>query len=239
MGRVRQELLIVLAVTFGMSGVRALFRLIDALASPTALSEQTVALNPTQSAFPWLDLALQLCSAATLFAWGGLALFLLAGDGIRLARSPRDLVWGAGLAALIGIPGLGFYVAAVHLGLSKQVIPAALTHPGWEIPILLVWSAANAFGEEIVVVAWLMTRLRQLRWSPWAAIAASAVLRGSYHLYQGVSAGVGNIIMGVIFGYVFYRTGRVWPLIVGHFLIDAVAFVGYAAVGGDLSWLGL
>lgn len=222
-----------------MSGIRALLKLIDALASPTALNEQTVALNPTQSSFPWLDLSLQMCSAATLFAWGGLALFLLAGDGIRLPGSWRDLLPGLGLAALIGIPGLAFYVGAVHLGLSKQVIPAALTHPGWEIPILLVWSAANAFGEETVVVGWLLTRLRQLRWSPWAAIVASALLRGSYHVYQGVSAGVGNIIMGLIFGYFFARTGRVWPLVCAHFLIDAVAFVGYAAVGGDLSWLGL
>ena len=70
-------------------------------------------------------------------------------------------------------------------------------------------------------------------------IIASSLLRGSYHLYQGVSAGFGNIIMGVIFAWFYHRTGRVWPLVIAHFLIDAVAFVGYTALGGDLSWLGL
>ncbi len=141
--------------------------------------------------------------------------------------------------ALIGIPGLALYVSAIHLGLSKQVIPTTLDSPWWEIPVLLIYSAANAFGEEIVVVMWLMTRLRGLGWTVPATIAASAILRGSYHLYQGVSAGFGNIVMGVVFAWFYHRTGKVWPLVIAHFLIDAVAFVGYSALGGDLSWLGL
>ena len=62
------------------------------------------------------------------------------------------------------------------------------------------------------------------------ALCASAVLRGSYHLYQGVSAGFGNVAMGLIFGYFYHRTGRIWPLVAAHFVIDAVAFLGYALV---------
>lgn len=235
--RIRREILIILAVTFGMSGLRSLLRLIDALLDPRALNEQDVTLNASLATNLWLDLALQLCSAGVLFAWGALALYLL---DVRL-RPPRfpDLGRGAGLAALIGVPGLAFYVSAVHLGLSREVIPTTLDSPWWEVPVLLLWSAANAFGEEIVVVMWLLTRLRALGWSVPAVIIASAVLRGSYHLYQGISAGFGNIIMGVLFAWYYHRTGRVWPLIIAHFLIDAVAFVGYAALGGDLSWLGL
>ena len=63
-----------------------------------------------------------------------------------------------------------------------------------------------------------------------AVIAASALLRGAYHLYQGVGAGFGNLAMGVIFAAWFLRTGRVWPLVIAHFLIDAVAFTGYPLV---------
>ena len=84
-----------------------------------------------------------------------------------------------------------------------------------------------------------MTRLRQLRRaapsSPWWP---SSLLRGAYHLYQGFGAGLGNIVMGLVFGYVWQRTGRLWPLIVAHGLIDAVAFVGYALAAGHLGWLG-
>lgn len=238
--RLRQEVLIVLLVTFGISGVRAVLQLIDGLLAEPDLNEQQVVLNAPQSEFPWLDLSLQLCSAAVLFGYGALALFLLAGEGIRMRRLDwRDGAWGLGLAALIGLPGLGLYVTAVQLGWSREVVPTTFEHVWFEIPILLLWSLANAFGEEVVVVFWLMTRLRHLKWALPVAIAFSSVLRGCYHLYQGVSAGFGNIVMGVVFAWFHHRTGRVWPLVIAHFVIDAVAFVGYSAIGGDLSFLGL
>lgn len=226
--RLWTEILIVLAVSFGVSGIRGVLRLTDALLDTRPLSEQQVILHQTLSNASWIDLGLQLASATTLLAYGALALYLLAGQ-IRLPE-PRwsDLGWGAGLAAVIGIPGLAFYLGALHLGLTRGVVPTTLTHPWSEVPVLLVWSFANAWGEEIVVVMYLLTRLRQLGWGLPAALAFSSVLRGSYHLYQGISAGFGNIFMGVLYGWFFWRTGRVWPLIIAHFLIDAVAFVGYA-----------
>lgn len=222
--RLRYEVALVLALTFGMAGLRSIFTLIDALSAP--LNTQSVTLNAPRATAAWLDFALQLCGAATIMTWGLLALFLL---GERLEK-PRgaDFSWGVGLAALIGIPGLGFYYAAVHLGLSKEVIPSTLEH-FWTIPVLLLFSFAHAFAEEIVVVKWLSTRLNQLGHGLIFTLVVSALLRGSYHLYQGVSAGIGNVILGLIYGwfYLRYRPTSIWPLIIGHFLIDAVAFVGY------------
>ena len=229
--RLKLEILLVLAVTFGTSGLRAIFRLIDSL-QKAPLNQQTTTIHDAASTVPWLDLALQATSALSLFAWGGLAWFLL--DEHWRWPTWRDLARGAGFAALIGIPGLALYVAAVHLGLSKVVVP---TTAAVQIPTSLLWSFANGFGEEIVVVMYLVTRLRQLDWKPWRCIGASALLRASYHLYQGVSAGFGNFAMGVIFAWYFHKTGRVWPLILAHFLIDAVAFIAYPLL--DMSWLGI
>ena len=227
----RAELLIVLTLTFGISGVRAVLNLINSLAAPQRLDEQSVTLNSSQSSLAWVDMGLQLCSAAVLFSYGALALFLLAKDRIMpRAHRARDWLEGAGLAALIGIPGLALYFAALQLGWSKEVIPGDFANAWVEIPVSLLKAAANAFAEETVVVMWLMTRLRQAHWSLPATLAASSILRGSYHLYQGVSAGCGNIIMGLIYGYYYHRTGRVWPLLIAHFLIDAVAFVGYSVL---------
>ena len=225
----RAELLIVLTLTFGISGVRAVLNLINSLAAPQRLDEQSVTLNSSQSSLAWVDMGLQLCSAAVLFSYGALALFLLAKDRfVPRAHRARDWLEGAGLAALIGIPGLALYFAALQLGWSKEVIPGDFANAWVEIPVSLLKAAANAFAEETVVVMWLMTRLRQAHWSLPATLAASSILRGSYHLYQGVSAGCGNIIMGLIYGYYYHRTGRVWPLVIAHFLIDAAAFVGYS-----------
>ena len=58
-------------------------------------------------------------------------------------------------------------------------------------------------------------------------LGASAVLRGSYHLYQGFGPFVGNAVMGLVFGEWFRRRGRVMPLVIAHTLLDVVSFVGY------------
>lgn len=237
----RWEIILVLAVTFGVSGLRSILRLIEALTDTRNLNEQTAELNSQQSHLPWLDPLMQIISSGVLFAWGGLALFLLLRHvPLRTNLAPRT-IWrmrakdwghGAGLAAIIGVPGLLFYVTAVQLGLSKQIDPSAMEDSLWKLPLLVLNAWANGWAEEIVVVAWLATRLRQLRVSWVWVFAGSALLRGSYHLYQGISAGFGNIVMGLLYLWYWRKTGRIWPLIIAHGLIDTVAFVGYAILGG-------
>lgn len=88
-------------------------------------------------------------------------------------------------------------------------------------------------------MGWLQTRLAQCGVSGAPRVVVSALLRGLYHVYQGPSAGVGNAIMGLVFGTYFERTGRVWALVIAHAVIDCVAFVGAALLAGHLPWLGL
>jgi membrane protease YdiL (CAAX protease family) len=239
---IRVEIVIVLAVTFGLSAYTALLRLLEAVL--LGLSGQVVALNPRRSNYDLLDLGLNLAGVFQLLAWGALGLYLLWRSGFRLAdvglarlRVRPDLLGGLGLAALIGLPGLALYQLARVLGINASVEPAELYDTWWRIPVLLAMSFANGWAEEIIVVGFLLTRLRQLRVNPFVAIVAAALLRGLYHLYQGFGAGLGNMAMGLVFGYVWQRTGRLWPLIVAHALIDAVAFVGYALLAGHLGWL--
>jgi membrane protease YdiL (CAAX protease family) len=82
-----------------------------------------------------------------------------------------------------------------------------------------------------------MTRLRQMAWRTGWVVAASALLRGTYHLYQGFGAFVGNAIMGVVFGLVYVRWKRVMPLVVAHAILDMVAFIGYTLAKDHISWL--
>ncbi|MEH3137373.1 MAG: CPBP family intramembrane metalloprotease [Mycolicibacterium neoaurum] len=240
---IRLEIGVVLAVTFGLSAYIASLRLIEA--ALLGLGGQTVTLNERRSPFDLIDLGLNIASLAQLMAWGALALYLLwrsgsgpASIGLGKFRIRPDLTGGLGLAALIGLPGLALYIGARLLGLSAAVEPAEINDTWWRIPLLLAIAFANGWAEEIVVVAFLITRLRQLRITPAVALVISALLRGTYHLYQGYSAGLGNIVMGLVFGYVWLRTGRLWPLIVAHGLIDAVAFVGYSLAADELDWLG-
>jgi len=176
-------------------------------------------------------------------AWGALGMYLLWRAGIKLAdiglRRYRmsDLAGGVGLAALIGIPGLGLYLLARALNFNLTVLPSTLTDTWWRIPVLVASAAANAWTEEALVVGYLLSRLRQLGWRENPAVLASAVLRGSYHLYQGFGGFVGNVVLGLVFGRLWQRTGRLWVLVTAHALLDVVSFVGYALLASHLSFL--
>jgi membrane protease YdiL (CAAX protease family) len=237
----RIEVIIVLAVTFGLSVYTAILELIEAIL--LNLGAQVVALNPRLSPFDLINLGLHLARVAQLVAWGALGVYLLWRSGFGLAQiglgrlRQSDVLGGVGLAALVGLPGLGLYLAARALGMNVSVVPAALDDTWWRIPVLIAAAFANGWAEEVIVVAFLLTRLQQLRVNPVVALVGTSLLRGAYHLYQGWGAGLGNVAMGLVFGYVWRRTGRLWPLVIAHGLIDTVAFVGYALVAGHLGWL--
>jgi membrane protease YdiL (CAAX protease family) len=51
-----------------------------------------------------------------------------------------------------------------------------------------------------------------------------------YHLYQGVLGALTIAPVGLLFAYWYVRSGRLWPLIVAHGLID---FIGLTIEGGE------
>ena len=240
------EVLLVLGVSLGASAVYALVNIVARLTAPVALSQQTATLNPSQApGRPYLDLTYQLIGIFFAIVPALFAVHLLQRDpggaratlGLDLKRPGFDLAAGAGLAALIGIPGLGLAIAAYQLGISAQIIPAALPNIWWAVPVLVLAAAGNAVLEEVVVVGYLLSRLRELGWPGPRALVASALLRGSYHLYQGFGGFIGNFLMGLIFGYFYQRTRRVLPLVIAHTFLDVVSFVGYALLKDKLSFL--
>lgn len=244
------EVLVVLGLSLGASAVWSVLRIVERLTRATPLSAQTSSLNTSVTPDrPWLDLAYQLVGIALALVPVALVCYLLAHVarpspqpplrllGLDVSRWRSDLGRGALLAAAIGAPGLGLYLAARSLGLNTQVAAANLTGAWWTGPVLVLAAAQNAVLEEVVVVGYLLTRLDQAGWRWRYAAAASALIRGAYHLYQGFGGFVGNLVMGVVFALVWRRTRRVGPLVIAHTLIDVVAFLGYAALAGRVDWL--
>jgi len=240
----RWETVLVLGVSLGSSAVYAVLSIIEKLTRPVPLSQQTTAMNQSATpGRPWLDLAYQLAGIVLPLVAVALALYLLnhvrrpavdvrAGHFVGLDRREpgRDLLRGLGLAAVIGIPGLGFYFLAKAIGINTQVSAANLEAVWWSAPVLVLAAIENALLEEVIMVGYLFTRWRQTGWSWPLVIGLSAVIRGSYHLYQGFGGFAGNIVMGLVLGVVFVRTRRVMPLVVCHALLDTVAFVGYSVL---------
>jgi membrane protease YdiL (CAAX protease family) len=234
--RLTAEIWIVLGLSLGQSAVYASVSLLGKLTAGPRLSEQTATLNASRSDREYLDLTYQVLSIGFALVPVVLALFLLSGHGrsavraigFDFARPLRDLAVGVGLSALIGLPGIGLYLLGRQLDLTTTVVPSALNAYWWTVPILILSALQNAVVEEVIVVGFLMTRLRELGWSTAAIITTSSLVRGSYHLYQGFGMAVGNVAMGVAFAWWFRRSGRVMPLVVAHTILDIVSFVGYA-----------
>ena len=239
------EIVVVFGVSLGASALFAIINLIGSLTAPKALShQQAVLVGSMAPGRPLLDLTLQLAGILTTLMPVVLVFYLLAREGegpsalgLDATQPGRDIAKGAVLAAIIGGSGLALYLAAFHLGISLNVVPETLPNVWWRIPVLVLDAAQNGILEEILVLGYLLRRLDQLGWTPWKAIALAALVRGSYHLYQGFGGFIGNAILGVIFGVLYKRWGRVTPMIIAHTLIDTGAFVGYAVLHGHVSWL--
>lgn len=243
------ELLAVLFVSYLFSGMSALLDLIrsEITVQGGIGSSQTGPLvyAPPPTTYPWLDFADNVLTLAHSYAVPLLVLVLLArspggrgfGIGFDLHRFGRSLGQGAGFAALIGIPGLGLVYLAHRWGYNASIDAVDFPDVWYRIPYLLLDAFQNGLGEEVVVVAFMLTRLRQCGWSDERALITSATLRGSYHLYQGYGAFAGNAVMGLIYGWWFQRTRRVLPLVIAHSLIDATSFIGYVYLHDRLDWI--
>jgi membrane protease YdiL (CAAX protease family) len=229
----RDEVLLVLALSLAAS---ALYALVSLLSAPLRGVEAPL--------FADVGLVYQLLNIATSLVPVLLALHFLgrsgesaASIGLDASQPWADLRWGLGLAALVGGVGLGVYVLAVSLGVNRTVVPVPPTGHWWTVPVLLLAAARSGLLEEVIVCGYLLRRLDQLGWSPLRALWASALLRGAYHLYQGWGGFAGNLALGLLFGRIYQIRGRTTPLVVAHFLIDALAGLGYLALRGRVWWL--
>ena len=233
--RIRVEILIVLGLSLGASAVYSLVAITNRLTRDEALSAQTATLNISLSSRPTFDLIYQVLAVFFDLMPVALACFLLWQStrprlgrlGLDATRPGRDALWGVALAAAIGIPGLAVYLGGRALGLSVNVVPTALDAFWWTIPVLVLSAMRAGITEEVLAVGYLFARLRDLGWGTWQIILTSALLRGTYHLYQGFGGFIGNLAMGIVFGWLYHRFGRLLPLIVAHIAIDTAVFIGY------------
>lgn len=224
-----------LALSVGRSAVYSVLSLVQALTREQALGDQSTSLNPGANAQQFWDVLYQFVGAFFGFAPVALAIYLLWEPGVSafrrigldFRRVGRDVGAGILLVLIIGVPGLGLYAAGRALGITVQVDASPLDASWWTIPLLLLAALRAGLTEEVIMIGYLFDRLRRLGWGVWTIILASALLRGSYHAYQGWGPIAGNVAMGVVFGWVYHRWGRVMPLVVAHVLIDVIAFVGY------------
>jgi membrane protease YdiL (CAAX protease family) len=237
--RIRWEIWLVLAVSVGQSALYSVLSFIRtvqrSLEANEAVAQQQTQLNPTRDAAALWDALYQFLDIFFSLALVALVVYLLwepgsralARIGLDFRRFGGDLGRGLVLVAAIGIPGLALYVTGRLLGVTVGVVASPLDAAWYTVPLLLLAALRAGLTEEVIFLGYLFDRLRRLGWNWWTIILVTAGLRGLYHAYQGVGSIIGNVAMGVVFGWCYRRWGRVMPLVIAHTVIDVCAFVGY------------
>lgn len=150
--------------------------------------------------------------------------------GVRRFRPFADPLQGIAICALsvvvVGLVMGAILNAGVKLEYEEEVAEEIFAAP--EQGILLPWTLivfaylANSVAEELAMRSYLQTRTEQISASPLVAILTTAVIFASYHAYQGSMAVVSVLVFGLLFGFIFHQTRRLWPLVIAHTLYNAV-----------------
>lgn len=213
----RSEILLTLCVAFGAVIPRSL----GALLNPQNLFER---------AAPITDRVLSGTVAFELLLLCLLGAFLRA-RGWTLARlglkpSWRDSAIGLALAVGAYAAYAGLWVITVSLWPNIGQIAGAIHLVNSDLTWLSVALVivVNPVFEEVFECGYVIAALRESR-GVTTAINVSAAIRVFCHFYQGVLGVLGVVPVALLFAYWFARTGRLWPLIVAHAILDLAGLV--------------
>jgi len=91
-------------------------------------------------------------------------------------------------------------------------------------------SVVNPMAEEFVYLGFILNVLRPR--GELSAIAPALAARMAVHVYQGPLPVVGMAAVGAVLSVYYYRTRRLWPVIVAHGLLDFLALAQMNARAG-------
>ncbi len=167
-----------------------------------------------------------------VLAWLGTFMKLRGWTRERLGIAPslRDTAIGILLAFVI--LGLSWVTDLVVGDLAPGLLEAATRFEKvtgtLDMRAVVLVSLVNPVFEEVFICAYVISALKDKRGAAFA-VNVSAGLRVACHLYQGAYGVLTIGPLALLFGYWYLRSGRIWPLLVAHALLD---FVGLVSLGG-------
>ncbi|GAB3327431.1 CPBP family intramembrane metalloprotease [Marivirga atlantica] len=97
---------------------------------------------------------------------------------------------------------------------------------------LIVIGVLPAVGEELIFRGLLQNKLQVIAKNPHVAIWVTAIIFGAFHMqFYGV---VPRILLGALFGYIYYYSGNIWYAVIAHFVNNGLAVIA-AYVGPRVS----
>jgi uncharacterized protein len=181
----------------------------------------------TSAAFAFSDSAM---FALTIFEVSGLGMFALywrarghtlSNLGLDVARV--DIPYGLLLLVTVFILAIVQYQVWLRIARSVPTTGVFGLKGHLSIAPLLAGSLINAVFEEVLVVGFVFSTLSEMA-NPVLLIVLSALLRASYHTYQGWYGVVFVTLLGFTFGLFYWRFRRLTPLVATHAVLDIYAF---------------
>lgn len=145
------------------------------------------------------------------------------------ASGSSGLATGIALGALLGLalrPLLVAFSDKAAASIRRQLAPLEpiLPRNGKQLFWGLIVSVFAGVFEEIAYRGYLMAYFGA--WlGPWGALAASSLLFGLGHLYQGKWGVPVTALLGALFGWVYLETGSLLLPIILHAAVDISAMV--------------
>jgi len=168
---------------------------------------------------------------------GALILGLLRARGmtwakLRPAVSWQDTLRGVGVfCGSIGAMWLAFAFAA-FLPAAGDRLANVPVEAAFGLAAAACVAIVNPLFEEAINLAFIQTRLREH--GAAFAIGSALLARLLANLGEGPHALVGILPIGLLFGLYHWRTGRLWPVVVAHAMIEGIGLylVSHAPVAG-------
>jgi membrane protease YdiL (CAAX protease family) len=142
-----------------------------------------------------------------LGTWGFQPSWILTGAGVLLF-----------LVMALVMMGLAAFANGIFPGSARHF---SVSYVSWTAVAL--FSVVNGVFEEVVESGYFIQSLQ--RYGMWSAVLASACFRTFLHTYHGVTALTIIFPFGLVFGFVYWKWRRLWPLFVAHMLFDFFAYI--------------
>ena len=171
--------------------------------------------------------------------------------GVGLGRAGLR-TWPSAIAVPLGL-GLSVYGAALVIGAGTFTTDAATVDTGGvvDLAVSLVFGTLLIAGEEIGWRGYLLPRIQQVTTRRKAAVA-TGFAHGCFHLplillastydtggstwFSAPAAVVVITAGGVFYAWLWDRAGTVWPVAVGHNVVNVVFDLGAVAVVVAPGW---